>query len=297
MTTNPVTDGSRTTTGERTGVPAPREHHRHAADRGTGPSGATLPRAVLAEWTKLRSLRSTWWTLLIALALAIGFAALLAAVVSNPDNAQPRGGPGATGLADPVAVALGATGFSALVLGVLGALVASGEYATGSISSSLMALPRRWPLVVAKASVLLAVLVPFTLVLSLGALWMAQVVYGDAATIDWTAGETVTAVLGNSAYLVAVALFGLGLGLLLRATAGAITFLVAVVFVAPPLLQLVTWDWVQAIAHRLPDVASSSLTSTTGGGVLSDVAAWLTLLGWAVVPVALGAVALQRRDA
>lgn len=288
---------TRTTTSADKPVPAAREHHRHLAEASATPSGATLPRAVLAEWTKLRSLRSTWWTLLIALGLAIGFAALIAAVLSNPENAQPRGGPGARGLADPVAAALGATGFSALVLGVLGALVASGEYATGSISSSLMALPRRWPLVVAKASVLLAVLVPFTLVLSLGALWIAQVVYGDEATIDWTASETVLAVLGNCAYLVAVALFGLGLGLLLRATAGAITFLVAVVFVAPPLLQLVTWDWVQAIAHRFPDVAAASLQSTTATGVLSDVAAWLTLLGWAVVPVALGALALQRRDA
>lgn len=288
---------SRTTTSAQRSVPAPREHQRHLADGSSTPSGATLPRAVLAEWTKLRSLRSTWWTLLIALALAIGFAALIAAVISNPDDAQPRGGPGVNGLADPVAAALGGTGFSALVLGVLGALVASGEYATGSISSSLMALPRRWPLVVAKASVLLAVLVPFTLVLSAGALWIAQVVIGDKATIDWTSSDTVFAALGNCAYLVAVALFGLGLGLLLRATAGAITFLVAVVFVAPPLLQLVTWDWVQAIAHRLPNVAAASLQSTTGTGVLSDVAAWLTLLGWAVVPVVLGAVALQRRDA
>ncbi|MGQ7297529.1 ABC transporter permease subunit [Quadrisphaera sp. KR29] len=287
-----------TTTGAGGAVPAARQHRsNHLAGGGSAPSGATLGRAVLAEWTKLRSLRSTWWTLLIALALAIGFAALLAAVVSDPENAQPQGGPGVNGLADPVATALGATGFSALVIGVLGALVASGEYATGSISSSLMALPRRWPLLVAKASVLLAVLVPFTLVLSLSALWIAQVVYGDAATIDWTASETVVAVLGNCAYLVAVALLGLGLGLLLRATAGAITVLVAVVFVAPPLLQLVTWDWVQAIAHRFPDVAAASLQSTLGTGVLSDVAAWLTLLGWAVVPLALGAVVLQRRDA
>lgn len=292
------TTGSTTTTthgDER--VPAARQHRSKHLAESTAPSGATLPRAVLAEWTKLRSLRSTWWTLVIALALAIGFAALLAAVVSNPSAEQPRGGPGAGGLSDPVAIALASSTFSTLVLGVLGALVVAGEYATGSISSSLMALPRRWPLVVAKASVLVALLVPFTLVLSVGALWIAQLVYGDAATIDWGSSDTWLAVLGNCAYLVAVALLGLGLGLLLRTTAAAITVLVAIVFVAPPLLQLVTWDWVVAIRDHLPDVAGASLQSTTGSGTLSDLAAWLVLLGWAVVPVALGAVLLQRRDA
>ncbi len=281
-------------------VPVQREHHRHAAERSAAPagSGATLPRAVMAEWTKLRSLRSTWWTLLIALALAIGFAALLAAVISNPDNAQPRGGPGAIGLADPVAVALGGTGFSALVLGVLGTLVSAGEYATGSVSSSLMALPRRWPLVVAKTAVLVAVLVPFALVLSLGALWIAQVVFGDTATIDWTSGETVVAVLGNTGYLTAIALLGMGLGLLTRSTAAGITVLVSVVFVAPPLLGLVTWDWVVAINDHLPVSAATVLQSTTGApGAISDLAAWLTLLGWAAVPVIAGVVVLQRRDA
>ena len=276
-------------------VPSPREHHRHAAPR-SAPAGATLSRAVLSEWTKLRSLRSTWWTLIIALGLAVGFAALLAAVVSNPDAQQPQGGPGANGLADPVGIALASSTFSTLVLGVLGALVVAGEYATGSISSSLMALPRRWPLVVAKVSVLLALLVPFALVLSTACLWVAGLVYGDAATIDWASSDTWLAVLGNCAYLVAVALLGMGLGLLFRTTAAAITVLAAVVFVAPPLLGLVTWDWVVAINDHLPGAAGTSLASTTGG-TLSSLDAWLTLLGWAAVPVLAGALVLQRRDA
>lgn len=276
-------------------VPSPREHHRHAAHQ-TAPAGATLSRAVLSEWTKLRSLRSTWWTLVIALGLAVGFAALLAAVVSNPDAQQPQGGPGANGLADPVGIALASSTFSTLVLGVLGALVVAGEYATGSISSSLMALPRRWPLVVAKVSVLVALLAPFALVLSLASLWVAGLVYGDAATVDWSSSDTWLAVLGNCAYLVAVALLGLGLGLLFRTTAAAITVLAAVVFVLPPLLGLVTWDWVVAIDDHLPGAAGSSLAATTGG-TLGTGEAWLTLLGWALVPVLAGALVLQRRDA
>ncbi len=276
-------------------VPSQREHHRHAAQH-TAPSGASLPRAVLAEWTKLRSLRSTWWTLVIALGLAVGFAALLAAVVSNPDGQQPQGGPGANGLADPVGIALASSTFSTLVLGVLGALVVAGEYATGSISASLMALPRRWPLVVAKVAVLVGLLVPFTPLLSLASLWVASLIYGDAATVDWGSSETWLAVLGNCAYLVAVALLGLGLGLLFRTTAAAITVLAAIVFVAPPLLGFVTWDWVVAIRDHLPNVAGSTLASTTGG-TLGAGEAWLTLLAWAAVPVLAGAVVLQRRDA
>jgi len=277
-------------------VPSPREHRsKHAAEH-TSPAGASLSRAVLSEWTKLRSLRSTWWTLVIALGLAVGFAALLAAVVSNPDAQQPQGGPGADGLADPVGIALASSAFSTLVLGVLGALVVAGEYATGSISSSLMALPRRWPLVVAKSAVLVGLLVPFTLLLSLASLWVASLVYGDAATVDWGSSDTWLAVLGNCAYLVAVALLGLGLGLLFRTTAAAITVLAAVVFVLPPLLGLVTWDWVVAIDDHLPGAAGSSLASTTGG-TLGTGEAWLTLLAWAAVPVLAGALVLQRRDA
>ncbi|MBF5081298.1 ABC transporter permease [Quadrisphaera sp. INWT6] len=287
------TQTSRTTTDA---VPSQREHGSPHHGQHTAPAGASLPRAVLSEWTKLRSLRSTWWTLVIALGLAVGFAALLAAVVSNPDAQQPQGGPGAGGLADPVGIALASSTFSTLVLGVLGALVVAGEYATGSISSSLMALPRRWPLVVAKTAVLVGLLVPFTLVLSLASLWVASLIYGDAATVDWASSDTWLAVLGNCAYLVAVALLGLGLGLLFRTTAAAITVLAAIVFVAPPLLGLVTWDWVVAINDHLPGVAGSSLASTTGG-TLGTGEAWLTLLGWAAVPVLAGALVLQRRDA
>ena len=117
---------------------------------------------MLAEWTKLRSLRSTWWTLALTTLLGLGFAVAVAASVGTDDLAADTLG------ADPVALVLGATGLAALVLGVLGALQMSSEYASGTISVSLTAVPKRRPLLVAKAAVLVAVVAPLALAVSWG---------------------------------------------------------------------------------------------------------------------------------
>ena len=105
--------------------------------------GPAFGRLLLSEWTKLRSLRSTWWTLALAALLGVGFAVAVAASVGAAD--LPAGELGA----DNVALVLAGTGVAALVLGVLGALQMSSEYASGTISVSLTAVPRRWPLLAA----------------------------------------------------------------------------------------------------------------------------------------------------
>lgn len=102
---------------------------------------------------------------------------------------------------------------------------------------------------------------------------------------------------GTAGYLTAVSLLGLSLAALVRSSAGAITLLVAVVFVAPPLLPLIPFAWIDTAAHYVPSVAGTSLSTADGSGTLSTAAAALTLTGWVLLPLLAGAVLMQRRDA
>jgi ABC-type transport system involved in multi-copper enzyme maturation permease subunit len=187
---------------------------------------------------------------------------------------------------------LAGTGFAGLVLGVLGALQMSGEYATGTISVSLTAVPRRWTLLVAKAVVLVAVVAPLSVAMSGGAVLVADAVVDGGVAFSWEA------VLGNAAYLTAVALLGLGLATVVRGTAMSITVLVSLVFVLPPLLPLLPWSWVETAANYFPAVAGQSLVTTLPGVTgVGDVAALWTLAAWTLVPLTAGAILLTRRDA
>lgn len=265
-------------TGARPPTPAlPRRTADPGPGRGPGPG-----RLVVAEWTKLRSLRYTWWTLALAMLLGVGLAVAVAASAGAADLAAG---------ADDVTLVLAATGLAGLVLGVLGALQMSSEYASGTISVSLTAVPRRWPLLAAKAAVLVAVVAPVSLAISAGALVIGDAIMDGGLTFSWPA------VVGNTAYLTAVAVLGLGLASLVRGTAMAVTALVALVFVLPPLLPLLPWGWVGTVADHLPGAAGESLITLAGAAPLDDVTAATTLAAWALVPLVAAGVLLTRRDA
>jgi hypothetical protein len=255
------------------------------ADPSLGPErGPHLGRLVRSEWTKLRSLRSTWWTLLLAALIGIGLAVAVAASVGDPST-------DALG-EDDVALVLGGTGVAALVLGVLGALQMSSEYASGTISVSLTAVPRRRPLLAAKAAVLVAVVAPLSLAVSAGALLIGNAIIEGGLTFSWPA------VLGNTAYLTAVAVLGLSLATLTRSTATSIAVLVALVFILPPLLPALPGAWLETVADFFPSGAQESLISTVPGTApTSDVAAVRTLVAWTLAPLTAGAILLTRRDA
>ena len=259
------------------------------ADASLGPErGPSFGRLVRSEWTKLRSLRSTWWSLALAALIGIGFA-VGAAVSLNSGGVRSVSGEALA--EDDVAMVLGTIGVIALVLGVLGALQMSSEYASGTISVSLTAVPKRRPLLVAKAAVLVAVVAPLSLAVSAGALVIGDAIIEGGLPFSWPA------VLGNTAYVTAVAVLGLSLATLTRSTAAAIGVLVALVFVLPPLLPALPGGWLETVADFLPSGAQESLISTVPGAApLGDVAAVRTLVVWTLAPLAAGALLLTRRD-
>ena len=127
----------------------------------------TGPRVVLSEWTKFRSLRSTLYTLLMAVVFMVGLGALISAITAN----QPGGlEPGQSA----ISASLSGIFFAQLAVGVLGVLLISGEYSTGMIRSSLTVVPRRLPMLWGKLAVFAGVVFLTTLIASVTAFFVGQ---------------------------------------------------------------------------------------------------------------------------
>jgi ABC-2 type transport system permease protein len=218
----------------------------------------TQARVIRSEWTKLRTLPSSAWSLLAAAALIVGFGALYAGVrVTRPPQDA-----AAIASFDPTAVSLSGLQLAQLAIGVLGALLITGEYATGTIRTSFAAVPRRLPVLWGKAIgfalVVLALCVPATF----AAFLVGQSIL-SAEHLDTTLGQpgVARAVLGGALYLAAVGLLGLGLGGLLRGTAAAVGALFAVLFAPQILVGFLPSTWSDHIYGYLPAPAGIAITN------------------------------------
>jgi ABC-2 type transport system permease protein len=208
-----------------------------------GPAVSRGPRAPVAgllraEWTKIRSVRSTVWSLLAFVVATIGFSTLVASVVSGTWN-QP-GNDHTELLTDPTAVVFGpGLLLGQLALAVLGVMVITGEYSTGAIRSSLLAVPGRLGMLAAKLAVFATLALGVAAVSIVVTFFIATAILGSHITI--TLGQTgvLRATLGAVLYLVVVGLFALAIGGLIRHTAGAIATVIGLILVIPPLIGLI----------------------------------------------------------
>ncbi|MFC9502851.1 ABC transporter permease subunit [Streptomyces sp. NPDC057002] len=265
-----------------------------SAGRNAGSLRVTFPRVVRMEWIKLRSLRSTMYTLAITVVLVVGFGLLFSSLVGSGD------GPGEDDFGDPTSISLGGVTLAALAMAVLGVLMSAGEYATGSIRATLSAVPARLPVLWGKAVVFAAVGLVLMLVASLGAFLAGQAVLSsrDMATAALSDAGVFRALVGAAVYLTGAGLIGLAVGVLLRNTAGAITTVVGALFVLPGLIQLLPSSWNDAIGPHLPSNAANALmTVQTSSDSLSPGAGLAVFAGYIVVLLAGAAVLLKRRDA
>lgn len=179
------------------------------------------------EWIKFASLRSGWWTLAMLAALPVGVAVLVAATGSlAPEDTVLSG-------------ALGNAVVGLVPAGILGALMVASEYSGGTIRLTLAAVPLRWPVVVAKAVLAAALVLPVALASHAVGLALAV-----AALPAHRPGEPVPALLGVALVYAFVAVLGVALGAAIRSPAGAVTavtgILLAPAFLAP-LLTRVPW--------------------------------------------------------
>jgi ABC-2 type transport system permease protein len=263
----------------------------------------TQGRVVASEWVKLRSLRSTLYTLGAAVLAVVGFALLAAAAVSGElEGPGGRQGPSDGGFpVDGTTVSLAGIQLAQIIIGVLGVLLISGEYSTGMIRSSLTAVPRRLPVLWAKTIVLSAVSLALMLAAIVIAFFVSQAVLaGEDMDASLTDDGVLRALVGAAVYLTGIGVLGLALGALLRHTAGAISTLFAVLLVIPGLLGLVLPDdWAEAIAPYLPGAAGQAFTSTMDPGqdLLGPGAGFAVFAVWVVVLLGGAAFVLRRRDA
>jgi ABC-2 type transport system permease protein len=264
------------------------------------PAGAAVQRVsqarvVRSEWTKLRSLPSTAWSLLAAVVLIVGFGALYCVLRVT----RPPSNPAALAAFDPAAVSLTGVQLAQLAVGVLGVLVFAGEYATGTIRVSLAAVPRRLPVLWGKAIVFALTTLGLCVPATVAAFLVGQSVLA-AERLDVSLGDPgmVRAVLGSALYLAAVGLLGLGLGALLRSTAGAVAVLFGLLFGPQLLAGLMPAAWSDRVYPYLPVPAGVAVTSVRPDP--ASLAPWtgfgLFCLYVAVV-LALAAWQLRRRDA
>ncbi len=260
----------------------------------------TQRRVIRSEWIKLRSVRS--WLIMIAGAAAVlvAFGALAASVasgaVTTQNGARPAGPFNGT---DPTALSLAGVTLAQLIIGILGVLVISNEFASGSIRSTFAAVPRRLPVLWAKALVLAAVLAVVMVIAAVVAFTVGQLILGDGNNTTLSADGVLRAVVGSGLYLAGIGVMGIAVGALLRNTAGAIAVVVAALLIIPGLIRIVLPDsWSDAIAPYLPSNAGSAFSSVSGSTtLLSPVAGAAVFVGWLIVVLAAAAVLIRRRDA
>jgi ABC-2 type transport system permease protein len=255
----------------------------------------TQGRVIVSEWIKLRSLRSTVFSLLAAVVCTVGLGVLITALRAN--DFKNNGGPG-PGF-DPALASLRGIYLAQLAVGVLGVLVITGEYSTGMIRATLSAVPRRLPVLWAKALVFSVVVFVVMGVASLLAFEGGQAMLHSAhVSVGLGSPGAGRAVLGGALYLTVVGLLGVGLGFLIRNTAGAIAALFGLVLVLPAIAQALPSSLYRDIFKFLPMPAGTQIMTTVKDSTLLKPWAGIGVFAlYAVVAVAAGAFALRHRDA
>lgn len=255
-----------------------------------------FPGLALAEWTKLRTLRSSYWTLLTATAAMAGFGALLCAAYARHLT------PASRAALDPAAYSESGFFLAQLAIGVLGVLTVTGEYATGSIRSTLTAAPQRVTVLAAKAAVFTAAAFLTALAAALAAFLLGQAIFaGKGIQVHLGGQGTLRPVLGAALYLAAVGLLALGLGALTRRTAGALAILIAVLIFLPVSVAALPPAWQHDIGPYLPSAAGQALIGPTKfappGHLLSPWTGFAVLCGYTAAVLIAAAISISQRDA
>ena len=257
---------------------------------------AGLRGALASEFTKLRSVRSTYWTLGALFIVSVGLSvAITAGTAANFAN-----NPGNKAGFDATQASLGAFfELGQLIIAVLGAMVITSEYSTGMMRTSLAALPRRGTVFAAKAIVFTVVALVTGLVTTFASFFVGQaLISGHAPHAALGDPGVARAVAGGGLYLAALAVLSVAAGALLRRPAAAIAAMIAVLLVLPGIAQALPDSWRNPVTEFWPTQAGSQVTSVyhsahtlqpwPGFGVMCLFVAIVYAIAWTL---------LDRRDA
>jgi ABC-2 type transport system permease protein len=250
-----------------------------------------------SEWTRLRTVRSTYWTLLGAAVFIVGLAAIVCSVEVAQFDKLTAGDKAAF---NPVTFSLVGAGLGQLAVGVLGVLIITNEYASGMIRTTFASTPQRTTVLVAKAAVFGTVTFVVTTLASFGAFFVGQAIL-SRKNLGVTIGEpgALRSVVGSGLFLAVLGLFALGLGTILRKTAGAIAALFGVLFILPVIVSLLPSS-MDGIQKYLPSNAGQEIIFGSGqssSDVLSPWVGFAVFCLYAIVTLTIAATLLVRRDA
>ena len=252
--------------------------------------------ALRSEFTKIRSTRSTYWTLLALIVVCIGIGAVACmGTASHPQGISPAG-------FDGTQQSLAGLYVGQLVIAALGALTITSEYSTGMIRTSLAVQPRRGVVFAAKAVVFAVVTLIVGLIASFGSFFVGQAIL-SGAHLSATLGQpnVLRAVVGGALFLTACGMLAYGLGAILRHTAGAITAAIGLLFVLSVLVNFLPHTWQIHVDKWMPAIAGSQIWATKASSGGPDLfSAWpgfAVLAGYAAVAIIAGLVCFRTRDA
>ena len=272
------------------------------------PSGrAGFGGTLRSEFTKIGSARSTYWTLLMLLAVGVGIGAAISAVVAGgwsqpPPPLPPGAPPPPPDIYEATQVSLaGMLVLGQLVIVVLGALVFTAEYPTGMIRTSLIAMPRRNVLYVAKVVAFAAVALAASLATAFIAFFLGQSLLASSHHSATLAGPGVLrAVIGSALYITLCGLFALGAGAIIRNTAATITAMIGLLFVLPVLVNVLPHSWQNDLVRWLPSSAARAISATVGQQDPHLFSPWSQFAVFAVgtaVLLVVGGILFRKRDA
>jgi ABC-type transport system involved in multi-copper enzyme maturation permease subunit len=285
-TTAPVSRGA------QTGLPAPRGR---AGFAGT----------VRSEFTKIISVRSTYWSLLAMVVVTIGIGALASwgaahqvAEYANPSSQRA----GFLSGFDPTQQSLAGLILSQLIISVLGALAITSEYSTGMMRTSLSVMPRRGTLLMAKALVFAVVALVTGLVTTFVSFFLGQALM-SGQHINTSLGQphVLRAVIGGALFLAACGMLAFGLGAILRHTAGAISAAIGLLFVLFIFVNFLPQSWQDHADKWVPFNAGSQIWATRAvSGPEHLFSAWPgfgVFAGYAAIALIAGLILFRKRDA
>jgi ABC-2 type transport system permease protein len=258
--------------------------------------------ALRSEFTKIRSVRSTYWSLLALVVITIGIGALFAfGRVQNFNQMPPafQAADRAHEIARATEQSLFGLILGQLVIAVLGALTITSEYSTGMIRTSLSVMPRRGVSLTAKAVVFGAIALVVGLVTSVASYFVGQAIL-STDHINSTIGQpgVLRAVIGGGLFLAVCGLLSFGLGAIIRHTAGAITAAIGVLFVLFILSGFLPNNWAVHIDKWIPFNAGGAIwENQSGTSMFSPWVGFGVFCIYAAIALVAGLVLFRNRDA
>jgi ABC-2 type transport system permease protein len=248
---------------------------------------SVLPNLLHSEWAKIRSVRSTYWTLAITVAAIVGLAAAFCAAERPPYGAG----------FDPVEASLTGVLLAQLAIGTLGALVVTSEYSTGMIRSTFIAAPQRRAVIAAKAAVFGALAFVIGTVASVAAFLVGQSILGSHG-VSLSSPGALRAVIGVGLYLGLLAVFAVGLGTIIRSTPGTIVAVLGTLLVLPTIAPVLPGSIRNSVEKFLPSNAGQAIGATLkSSSSLSPWAGLAVFALYALGALVIGLFLVSRRDA